>query len=120
MPVEVFGAATVRERDGLAMSSRNERLDPTDRQNAAVLYQALQQGEQMIEMGIAAPESIKNEMAQMISQMPNSNIEYISIANRVTLEEIEESEKLKGSLLLSLAVYFGEVRLIDNIIIDLA
>lgn len=100
-----------READGLAMSSRNSYLTEEARQSAPVLYRSLQLARQLLDDGARACEPIKLAMRDLISAEPHTNIDYISIADPITLKELTE---VSDACLISLAVYVGKPRLIDN------
>jgi len=105
----------VREKSGLAMSSRNQYLTEKQKEKASVLYESLKLGEKLIQKGLTSPEEIKKEMQKLIlKKVPEARIDYISIADLNTLEEIQS---ISGSVLIALAVYIGNTRLIDNEIV---
>lgn len=104
----------IRERDGLAMSSRNSYLDAGQRKEAIILYSALQTAVGMIKSGHRAPREIIARMREMISKTPGARIDYIKI---VQSDSLKEASVIKGRLLIALAVYFGSTRLIDNLTI---
>jgi pantoate--beta-alanine ligase len=112
MNLEVIAYPTVRESDGLAMSSRNSYLKPDERKAAAVLYQSLILAEELYKKGEKDAGKIRRAMTELISKQPLANIDYVSIADNETLEELEE---IKAPVLVSLAVKIGKPRLIDNI-----
>ena len=112
---DVIGCPTRRERDGLAMSSRNARLTNEQRQQAPILYKSLQTAKEMILNGEKKPKNVIKVMTDMINSQPLANIELLSISEATSLSEIVDME---GKILISLAVFFGDVRLIDNIRID--
>jgi len=112
---------TVREKDGLAMSSRNIYLNPRQRLDAGILYKALKYAENRISDKNFKKDLnyIKSRMEKLIkSKTTVSSIDYISFNNNNTLEEIKTLKNLSGvKILVSLAVRFGKVRLIDNIVV---
>jgi len=114
MNVEVIIAPTVRESDGLAMSSRNTYLNPQERQAATVLFKALTKAKQMWEKGDSKADNLRQEMISIISREPLAQIDYVSIADTQTLEELDEIDR---PALVSLAVKIGNTRLIDNIVL---
>lgn len=114
MPLKIVVCPTVREKDGLAMSSRNRYLNADERKDAALLYAALQEAEILIAGGLRDSKKIIGEMEKIINLSSRAKIDYISIVNAQTLEEIEQ---IKGETLLALAVKISSARLIDNIII---
>jgi pantoate--beta-alanine ligase len=115
MNLEVIVAPTVRESDGLAMSSRNVYLNPQERQAAIVLFKALTLARNCRKKGERNAETVRQEMTSLISQEPLAKIEYVSIADAQTLEELS---KIDGPALVSLAVRFGKTRLIDNMLLE--
>jgi len=114
MNLEVIVAPTVRESDGLAMSSRNVYLNAQERQAATVLVKALTLARNLWGKGERNAETIRQEMISLISKEPLAKIEYVSIADTQTLEELTEIDK---PALASLAVRIGKTRLIDNIVL---
>jgi len=115
MNLEVIVAPTVRESDGLAMSSRNVNLNPQERQAATVLFKALNLARNLWEKGEKDAETIRQEMTSVISKEPLAKIEYVSIADAQTLEELP---KIDRPALASLAVKIGKTRLIDNMLLE--
>lgn len=113
--LKVVMLPTVREPDGLAMSSRNNYLKPRERQAALVLYQSLILAKKMCQGGEKEAEKLRHEMAKLIRKEPLAAIDYISIADPETLDELEE---VKPPVLVSLAVKIGETRLIDNVVLE--
>jgi pantoate--beta-alanine ligase len=114
-PVEIIAAPTVREPDGLAMSSRNSYLSAEERREAAVLYRALKDAQARIEAGERNPQAVIKGMEEMISQAKGAKIDYIEI---VELEGLQPVRSLEGRFAIALAVYFGRARLIDNIVLE--
>ena len=112
MNIEVVAVPTVRELDGLAMSSRNVHLDPEERESAIILYKALITALKLWEKGERSAESIRREITSLIESEPKAIIDYVSVADAETLEELEDIDR---SALVSLAVKIGKTRLIDNI-----
>jgi pantoate--beta-alanine ligase len=115
MNLEVVTCPTVREADGLAMSSRNIYLNPKQRQASVVLYKALNLAQKLWLQGERDAERIRQQMTALIQKQPLANIDYVSIADPKTLEELEE---VKPPALASLAVRFGKTRLIDNVMLE--
>ena len=106
----------VREPDGLAMSSRNVYLSASERAESVVLCQSLQRAKELVSGGQRQSSAILSEMTKMISSKKSAAIDYISIADASTLEEV--SLLTPGpEILVSLAVKFGSTRLIDNILL---
>jgi pantoate--beta-alanine ligase len=112
--IDVVVAPTVREPDGLAMSSRNAYLSQEERTEALVLHRALQLGSQMAAQGERDARRVTAAMSQLI-QGTSGRIDYISIVDTMTLSEVSE---IKGEVLIALAVFFGRTRLIDNVVIQ--
>lgn len=112
--VEIDVEPTIREADGLAVSSRNLYLSEEERREAIILYQALNKAKEMIGRGERNAKEIIKEMRRIISKKPRTKIDYISIVETENLREVEE---IKGEVLIALAVWFGKARLIDNIIV---
>ena len=109
---DVVTGPTVREADGLALSSRNAYLGPAERRAAPVLYAALCAARQRCDEGQRDAEAIKKEMRALIEAEDQARIDYVSIADPDTLEELTTIDR---QALASLAVYIGRTRLIDNI-----
>jgi pantoate--beta-alanine ligase len=113
--LEIVTLPTVREPDGLAMSSRNSYLSPSERKAALVLYHALTLAQRLWGEGEADAESIRWEMRRLIQKEPQATIDYVSIADAETLDELDT---VKPPALISLAVKIGSTRLIDNILLS--
>ena len=111
MNIEVVAVPTVRELDGLAMSSRNVYLDPEERESAVVLYKALSRAQKLWGKGERSAELLRKEMTSLIESEPKATIDYVSIADPETLEELEHIE---DQALVSMAVRIGKTRLIDS------
>ena len=105
-------APTVREKNGLALSSRNLYLSSEERKQAKVLYQALRLVKDLIKKGEKKASSIIFRMRSLINDQPLAEIDYIAITDAHSLELLN---RLKGEILISLAVRFGKTRLIDNL-----
>ncbi len=113
-PVALRVGATVREPDGLAMSSRNTYLSPEERQAAPVLRRSLDLAERLWLEGERDAERIRKEMTELVEQEPLARLDYLSIADAGTLEEIHVIDR---KALVSLAVRIGKTRLIDNAVL---
>jgi pantoate--beta-alanine ligase len=111
MGIEIVVVPTVRESDGLAMSSRNIYLSPRERQASTILFKALTLARQLRQGGEKDAEKIRRQMASLIQKEPLAQIDYASIADAETLEELNLLDRLA---LASLAVRIGKTRLIDN------
>lgn len=115
IPVRVCVLPTVREKDGLALSSRNAYLTEKERQEAPVLYQTLKMAEAEIRRGERDPRRLTQMMVQFLnSRCPQGNIEYVMCVNAETLEPVKI---IQGTVLLALAVRLGKARLIDNVLL---
>jgi pantoate--beta-alanine ligase len=116
MPVEIVGCRTMREPDGLAMSSRNRYLSPSERKAAPVIYRCLKQAEEKIASGLLRVEGIKGSMEACLRSEPSvTEVQYASAYDPETLEELTE---INGRALLAVAVRIGKARLIDNQLIE--
>jgi pantoate--beta-alanine ligase len=107
----VIACPTVREPDGLALSSRNVHLSPAERRAAPVLRRALLKAHEAWEAGERSAEVLRAAMRRVLAGEPLADVEYVSVADGTTLRELET---IDGPALLSLAVRFGTTRLIDN------
>lgn len=115
LDVEIVPCPTVREPDGLAMSSRNIYLSPKERESALSLYKALNLAEKMVKDGEKDPEKIKKSMIEFINMHPYIIVQYIEIVDPQTLEPVEVIDK---PVLCAIAAFVGKARLIDNKIIS--
>ncbi|MCQ3974060.1 MAG: pantoate--beta-alanine ligase [Anaerolineae bacterium] len=113
--LEIVVQPTVREADGLAMSSRNARLSAAARESATCLYRALLAAKTAFEQGQRSAESLRAVTRGVIEATPLTRLDYVSVAHPDTLTELEVVE---NRALLSLAVFVDEVRLIDNMVIE--
>jgi pantoate--beta-alanine ligase len=113
--LEVVVCPIVREPDGLAMSSRNTYLSLEERRAATVLYRALTAARQAFESGEKDASCLRQVMMEVIQTEPLARLQYVSCADPLTLAEIEGP--VKGRALLSMAVFIGKTRLIDNFIL---
>ncbi|TME10178.1 MAG: pantoate--beta-alanine ligase [Chloroflexi bacterium] len=111
LPTEVIAHPTVREPDGLAMSSRNVHLSTEERAAAPVIRRALLAARSLRERGERSAEALRSEMRHVLAAEPLAQPDYVSVADASSLEELET---LDGPALLSMAVRFGSTRLIDN------
>jgi pantoate--beta-alanine ligase len=112
VPIEIVPMATVREPDGLAMSSRNAYLTPEQRRAARVLHQALTLAQQMWTKGARDAEAFRARLSELIAEEELAQVEYVSVADPRSLQELE---RVQGPALVSLAVRIGRTRLIDNV-----
>jgi pantoate--beta-alanine ligase len=111
IPTEVIACPTVRESDGLALSSRNVHLSPDERAAAPVLRRALLAATARWEAGERSGDRLRETMRETLAQEPLARPDYVSVADGATLAELD---RVEGPALLSLAVRFGDTRLIDN------
>jgi pantoate--beta-alanine ligase len=111
LPTEVVPCPTVREHDGLAMSSRNARLTTASRVAAPVVRRALLAARSRWEAGERSADALRETMLRVLAAEPLADVEYVSVADDLTLAELQ---RVDGPALLSLAVRFDDVRLIDN------
>jgi len=114
MNLEIVVVPTVRESDGLALSSRNVYLNPDERRPAAVLFEALSLAKQLWQDGEKDGNNIRQQMVWRIQREPLAQIDYVSIADSNTLEELKHVDR---PALASLAVRIGKARLIDNVML---
>jgi len=112
MGVEVVAVPTVREPDGLAMSSRNAYLSPEERRAASVLWRSLCRARELFDSGERRAEVIRGEMRAVLASEPLARVEYVSVADGETLAELESVDR---AAMVSLAVRIGSTRLIDNV-----
>jgi len=112
--IQLVLGPTIRESDGLAMSSRNSYLSPSEREAAPILYRSLQLAEHLYEDGVRDAQAIRQQMLDLIASKPEIKPEYISVANTENLMEVEAIE---GKALVSLAARLGKTRLIDNCVL---
>lgn len=114
--LDVVVCPTVREADGLALSSRNSYLTPNQRAAAPVLYRALSAARDAWQQGTRHPNQLRHVMHTVLAAEPLAQVEYASAADAATLKELDEPAA--GPVLLSLAVRIGRTRLIDNLVLD--
>jgi len=116
MPLEIIVCPTVREPDGLAVSSRNKYLNSRERKDAVCLYESLEKARQLVKQGTTNAGEIIGEMQKIIEKTGSAkSIEYISIVDAETLEPLD---KITGKGLVALAVKIGNARLIDNVTVS--
>ncbi len=114
MNLEIVVVPTVREPDGLAMSSRNIYLNPEQRKASVVLWRALSLAQELWNKGERRGENLRQAMTALIQKEPLGVIDYVSVADAGTLEELQT---IAGPAVVSLAVKFGATRLIDNVLL---
>jgi len=117
MPIKIIPVPTVREPDGLAMSSRNSYLNPEERKSALCLKKSLDLADKMFQGGEKDVSVIKNAVVSLIQDHPFTDIDYVSLCDHVTFEDIET---LGEKNLLALAVRVGKTRLIDNCLLQVS
>jgi len=115
MPLKVVVCPTVREANGLAVSSRNKYLSEQQKKDATYIYKSLQKCEEMIKAGIKDAGRIISEMQKVLNEVPSIEIEYVSI---VDAESLQSVDRIAGKVLAAVAVRIGPARLIDNILVD--
>ena len=114
LDVKIISHPTVREEDGLAMSSSNTYLSPEERMSAFALYKALNLAEELINQGERRVATLKDKLKEFIESYPYTKVQYIEFVHPETLKEVERVDE---PTLLALAVFVGKARLIDNKII---
>jgi pantoate--beta-alanine ligase len=112
--IEIIGAPTVRESDGLAMSSRNSYLSPEQRKSAVCLIKSLQKAGELVKNGEKKSEAIIGYSTEIILSHPETSIDYLTICDPVSLEAVND---INGPVLFAMAVKVGTTRLIDNMIL---
>jgi pantoate--beta-alanine ligase len=115
MPLEIVVCPTVREPDGLAMSSRNQYLSPQERSQAPVIFRALQRCAELIGAGEQDAARITEEMDKVLKQAAALRVEYLRI---VDAESLDPCNPVRGRVLVAIAARLGSTRLIDNIVVD--
>jgi len=113
--IDIVICPTVREPDGLAMSSRNARLSPLARQQATCLHGALAAAKSAFEAGERNASELRSKMKSVLNSVKNAQVDYVSVAHPQTLKELEIVEE---QALISLAVFIEDIRLIDNIVVN--
>jgi pantoate--beta-alanine ligase len=113
MPVQVIGCPTIREPDGLAMSSRNLYLSPAERQAAAALSRALSQAKRLSKDDVWEASRLQDEVQKMLDKEPLIRTDYVAIVHPQTLQPVETV--ITAEAVMCLAVWIGRTRLIDNI-----
>jgi len=116
LDVEIISCTTVREPDGLALSSRNVYLSPSERKEALVLYQSLELAKKLISSGERSTNIILSEMNELFSKIQSTNVDYIKIVEADTFEIVDELTEGKDYFIL-VACKIGKTRLIDNILL---
>jgi pantoate--beta-alanine ligase len=115
LDVEIVGAPTVREADGLAKSSRNSYMDAQEREEAAVIFQALQRARDLVLAGETETRNVLRAMDKLLQNKPKAEVEYIAAVDPVDFQPVQT---LSGRVLIATAVRFGKARLIDNLMVN--
>ncbi|MCW5981707.1 MAG: pantoate--beta-alanine ligase [Bryobacteraceae bacterium] len=113
-PVTIVPVATVREADGLAMSSRNARLSPEQRRSAAVLYRALEAARERLAAGGSTAEQAEDAARAALAGVPDVRVEYLEIVDA----EMQPVREIAGPVRIAIAAWIGDVRLIDNVLFE--
>ena len=116
MPLRIEVCETVREADGLAMSSRNRYLMPAERADAVCLYRALKQAESLAASGVVESSAIVREMKGIIGRAASATVDYVAVADPETLQPLD---RIADRAVVALAVKIGSTRLIDNMVVTL-
>jgi pantoate--beta-alanine ligase len=106
----------VREPDGLALSSRNRYLNEAERRQAAVLFRALGEAQAAIAAGQRSGPGLGHQIEKRVAATPGAVLDYVAVVDANTLQAID---RLRGRVLIALAVKFGATRLIDNLLVDI-
>ncbi len=117
IPVEIVVVPTIREDDGLAMSSRNSYLDAEQRSAAPVVFRALSSASEAFDSGMRQADALREAMLEVLAGEPLATVDYVSIADHETLEEV--SGTVERDAMASLAVQIGPARLIDNLVLTI-
>lgn len=120
IPVTIRSCPTVREADGLALSSRNLYLSSEERQQARFIYESLLTGKELIQQGERDPGVIKQKMEALLLTQSLINAEYIEIRTFPGLHELPTLKGVEGKIIIAVAARLGDTRLIDNLIIEMA
>ncbi|MBI5206812.1 MAG: pantoate--beta-alanine ligase [Candidatus Firestonebacteria bacterium] len=116
MDIEIVVLPVIREKDGLAMSSRNIFLSPEERKNAAILFKSLQDAKDIILSGERNPDNVITQIKNKIEEVQKIKIDYVCIVDKNTLQN---KSVLEGVFIIVIAVFIGTIRLIDNIEIQI-
>ncbi|MDD3140025.1 MAG: pantoate--beta-alanine ligase, partial [Lachnospiraceae bacterium] len=112
---EVIGCPIIREQDGLAKSSRNTYLNEKERIAALTLHNSIIRGKKLLKKGERDAVVLVNTMKAVIEKEPLAKIDYLKVVDAVSMQPVE---KIKGTVLIAMAVYIGNTRLIDNFIYE--
>jgi pantoate--beta-alanine ligase len=113
VPIEIVAVPTVREPDGLALSSRNQRLQPGERRAAIVLYEALKVARTQVAEGVRDAACVRQAATQVVEREPAVRLEYLEV---VDPREMQPVERIEGPVIAAGAIWVGRTRLIDNVI----
>jgi len=113
-PVEIVPAAISREADGLAMSSRNMRLLPDEREDAAQIFAVLSSSISRLNLQETSPKAFANQCTEALNAVPSIQVEYVSCCDAATLQQVGEFDTARSTRVFA-AVQCGKVRLIDNL-----
>ena len=116
-PIEIIPVPTVREADGLALSSRNSRLSAEDRAAAPVIYRALEQARRRLLEGCRNSAALRHAALEVLGREPRARVEYLEVVNAGSMTPVETVD---GPVRIAAAVWFGATRLIDNVYVDAA
>lgn len=114
-PVEIVACETVREADGLAMSSRNAYLSDEERKKASKIYEALNRAKELYQSGVRDVDFLIDETKKQLDRIEGFKVQYVELRDAETLEELKVVDR---PAVLAVAVFVGKARLIDNIILD--
>jgi len=117
LPLEIVVCPTIREPDGLAVSSRNQYLSPQERKDAPVIFRALSRCTELMATGEREVARLTEAMHEVLRQVPALRVEYVNI---VDAESLRELDRVEGRVLVAVAGRLGSTRLIDNIVVDTA
>jgi pantoate--beta-alanine ligase len=112
MPVSIIGVPTVREADGLALSSRNSRLSSEDRKVAPLLYEALKESKKIVEHGCRDAVHAKEAGLAILSREPRIRVEYFQVVDETEIQPVNAIDK---PVVIAAAIWLGQTRLIDNV-----
>lgn len=115
--LEIVVCPTVREKDGLALSSRNKYLTAEQRAAAPALHQSLRAATVLWAQGERNSDTLRAAMLDILSAVPSARVDYVSAANPTTLQEYSDTVAAGQGILFSMAVFFGQTRLIDNVLL---
>ncbi len=114
-PIEIMPVPTVREADGLALSSRNARLTQKERAAAPVLFRALNQAGRCVAEGARCAAEVRRAALEILAQEPAARVEYLEVVGEETMAPVDP---VTGRVRIAAAVWFGATRLIDNVAVD--